>query len=40
MLGQDDSKSQKRMEIQIKKIQVMFNKELEGIKNRVKQYSN
>ena len=35
MLGKDDSKSQKRMEAQIKKIQEMFNKELEGIKNRV-----
>jgi len=40
MLGKDDSKSQKRMEAQIKKIQEMFNKELEGIKNRVLQYSN
>ena len=31
MLGKDDSKSQKRMEAQIRKIQEMFNKELEDI---------
>ena len=30
----------KKMEAQIKKIQETFNKELEGIKNRLLQYSN
>ena len=30
----------KRMEVQTKKIQEMFNKDLEEIKNRVEQYNN